>query len=307
MNVPIWEDGGDRGTINSMIYGNISVLNDINQKDLQLQPHPGNDLADGSLVVTQFNPKTDSKPSLGYILSVNDLPTSHYHRGNNFTMLDLSYAHGWNGHGILTIDQAKLGLMNMVDEAFQTETGASNGHPPVVFQTETGASNGHPPVVLVDGDPLHEIVSSLTLTLTLIHVGDPLHEIENKVKELISNLLNVRLAMDMPKWEAPDILVIVEIFGSFLYPLVLSLQLPLYLYVSVMEKEERLTEMQLCILTLTLTLIGGKTHRDATMYGMPAMGHESIKYDLKHDILLRCGRFLLVRWLIRRDSFLAYP
>jgi len=38
-------------------------------------------------------------------------------------------------------------------------------------------------------------------------------------------------------------LVIVEAFGTFLYPIALSLQLPIYIFMLVMEKADRLREM----------------------------------------------------------------
>ncbi|QDZ20369.1 P-loop-containing nucleoside triphosphate hydrolase [Chloropicon primus] len=50
---------------------------------------------------------------------------------------------------------------------------------------------------------------------------------------------------NMPQYEESKLTNIVQIFGSFLYPIALVLQLPLYMYVSVMEKENKLRQCQL--------------------------------------------------------------
>ena len=50
---------------------------------------------------------------------------------------------------------------------------------------------------------------------------------------------------NMPQYEESKLQHIVQLFGSFLYPIALVLQLPLYMYVSVMEKEKNLRQCQL--------------------------------------------------------------
>lgn len=51
--------------------------------------------------------------------------------------------------------------------------------------------------------------------------------------------------LNMPQYEEGTMENLVEIFGSFLYPIALILQLPLYMYVTVMEKEKGLRQAQL--------------------------------------------------------------
>jgi len=47
----------------------------------------------------------------------------------------------------------------------------------------------------------------------------------------------------MPYKARADLLVILELFGTFLYPLALALQLPIYIYILVLEKADKLREM----------------------------------------------------------------
>ena len=53
------------------------------------------------------------------------------------------------------------------------------------------------------------------------------------------------ILLNMPQYEEGTMENLVEIFGSFLYPIALILQLPLYMYVTVMEKEKGLRQAQL--------------------------------------------------------------
>ena len=65
-----------------------------------------------------------------------------------------------------------------------------------------------------------------------------------QLQQLVS-FLDLRTAVTMAERSTADLLGVVEIFGSFLYPLALTLQLPLYVFVMVLEKESLLREMQL--------------------------------------------------------------
>jgi ABC-type multidrug transport system ATPase subunit len=60
----------------------------------------------------------------------------------------------------------------------------------------------------------------------------------------IDSIVGIKTVSTMPLNEKPDLLAIVEIFGSFLYPLALTLQLPVYIYIIVLEKETKLRELQ---------------------------------------------------------------
>jgi len=208
-SVPYFLYAGSKTSLNGLVVSNITHLNTIDKGSLYDQPHPANELADGTILVNKYDPP---KASVGYTLATNDLLMAQYHRANNFTRLDIG-SHYSHHHGIVLTDPPRLSLMEMIHSSMQEEAG--------VIPPRTPASLGS---------------EGLTPKGLGIFVSD-----------LIRNALNVQFAQVMPKWEQPDILVIVEIFGSFLYPLVLSLQLPVYLYVAVMEKEERLTEMQLCM------------------------------------------------------------
>lgn len=57
------------------------------------------------------------------------------------------------------------------------------------------------------------------------------------------NPWNIKFVQEMPYFASADILAILEIFGTFLYPIALTLQLPIYLSIIVWEKEEKLREM----------------------------------------------------------------
>eukprot|EP01138_Halocafeteria_seosinensis_P011339 gb/GECG01011582.1/.p1 GENE.gb/GECG01011582.1/~~gb/GECG01011582.1/.p1 ORF type:complete len:2138 (+),score=187.49 gb/GECG01011582.1/:1-6414(+) len=67
---------------------------------------------------------------------------------------------------------------------------------------------------------------------------------DNPLFQLIEQLLETRAVATLPVKESQNPMQIVEVFGSFLYPIALTLQLPLYIYVMVLEKETRLIELQ---------------------------------------------------------------
>uniref|UniRef100_A0A7S3G9R0 ABC transporter domain-containing protein n=1 Tax=Palpitomonas bilix TaxID=652834 RepID=A0A7S3G9R0_9EUKA len=61
--------------------------------------------------------------------------------------------------------------------------------------------------------------------------------------DIFCQAAGIKFAQAMPFYKSLDILAAIELFGSFLYPLALSLQLPIYVYIICLEKEERLREM----------------------------------------------------------------
>lgn len=54
---------------------------------------------------------------------------------------------------------------------------------------------------------------------------------------------NIKMVQQMPYFASANVLDILEIFGTFLYPIALTLQLPIYISIIVWEKEEKLREM----------------------------------------------------------------
>ena len=68
--------------------------------------------------------------------------------------------------------------------------------------------------------------------------------IDPAVQALIGPYLFVKGLGTLPAVSTTSILVIVQVFGSFLYPIALTLQLPIGVYVLTLEKEERLLELQ---------------------------------------------------------------
>ena len=80
----------------------------------------------------------------------------------------------------------------------------------------------------------------------LIKSHDRYLEILSALPEYVKPLVGVGSVLyNMPKYEESRLTNIVQIFGSFLYPIALVLQLPLYMYVTVMEKEKNLRQCQL--------------------------------------------------------------
>jgi hypothetical protein len=53
----------------------------------------------------------------------------------------------------------------------------------------------------------------------------------------------MKWAQPMPTFAEANILAALEIVGTLLYPIALTLQLPIYIYILVMEKSEKLTEL----------------------------------------------------------------
>ena len=68
--------------------------------------------------------------------------------------------------------------------------------------------------------------------------------LEQELLNTINSLVGIKMAASMPMIETPNLLAIVEIFGSFLYPMALTLQLPVYIFIIVLEKETKLRELQ---------------------------------------------------------------
>lgn len=58
--------------------------------------------------------------------------------------------------------------------------------------------------------------------------------------------LNTKLVQQIPYFASTNILDLLEIFGTFLFPIALTLQLPIYISIIVWEKEEKLREMMKC-------------------------------------------------------------
>lgn len=71
-----------------------------------------------------------------------------------------------------------------------------------------------------------------------------LPSIPGGIAGFLEDLLEFRAVATMPVEEWNNPMQIVEVFGSFLYPIALTLQLPLYIYIMVLEKETRLIELQ---------------------------------------------------------------
>ena len=86
-------------------------------------------------------------------------------------------------------------------------------------------------------DAFIEHVSSNSSTTTL-------NPLEKELIKTLDSIVGLKMASSMPVIEKPDLLGIVEVFGSFLYPMALTLQLPVYIFVVVLEKETRLRELQ---------------------------------------------------------------
>jgi hypothetical protein len=58
-------------------------------------------------------------------------------------------------------------------------------------------------------------------------------------------ILDLVFLQGMPEYKSQDIFALLEVFGTFLFPIALSLQLPIYIYILVLEKFEKLREMML--------------------------------------------------------------
>ncbi len=144
-----------------------------------------------------------SLENLEYRFSVNDASVALYHRNNGFSRLASRYASLYDGDVTLLIPQGKLALMSMVNDAFVYSVA-----PP-------------PPLTPIDEDS----------------------DIGNQVLAVLEQTLGLKIASTMPMVQTESILGIVEIFGSFLYPMALTLQLPLYLFLIVLDKETRVREL----------------------------------------------------------------
>jgi hypothetical protein len=59
-----------------------------------------------------------------------------------------------------------------------------------------------------------------------------------------STNISIKAVATMPELSSTDILALVQVFGSFLYPVALTLQVPLFVFVRVLEKEAGLLELQ---------------------------------------------------------------
>ena len=59
----------------------------------------------------------------------------------------------------------------------------------------------------------------------------------------ILELFATNFVQQIPYYTYANLLDVVEVMGTFLYPLALSLQLPIYVYIMVMEKEEKIREL----------------------------------------------------------------
>jgi ABC-type multidrug transport system ATPase subunit len=81
---------------------------------------------------------------------------------------------------------------------------------------------------------------------SILKSHDYFYEVLETMPYYVKPLLGVGSVLyNMPHYEASRLQSIVQLFGSFLYPIALVLQLPLYMYVSVMEKERNLRQCQL--------------------------------------------------------------
>ena len=141
---------------------------------------------------------------LNFTFSINDAMIALYHRPNGFTRLSSKHASLYTD-SVQLFDQGKMALFSLLSVAFS------------------------------------DYVADVTLENSTKKPSTPE---EKELLQLVDNLVGLKMASTMPVVEQPNLLAIVEIFGSFLYPMALTLQLPVYVFVVVLEKESRLRELQ---------------------------------------------------------------
>ena len=98
----------------------------------------------------------------------------------------------------------------------------------------------------------------------------------------------------MPEVKSESILALVEIFGSFLYPMALTLQLPVYSFLIVLEKETRFRELS--------RIMGQKS---ATYWAATLVFNLSI-YAVVVTCFWAAGAFLKLRFFVQMSSSLLF-
>lgn len=88
-------------------------------------------------------------------------------------------------------------------------------------------------------------ISPARLALMDLVNGAYLHDrgLAPQVTNPLLKPLTLNAVASFPVVQTVDFEFIVELFGCFLYPIALTLQLPLFVFVMVLEKEKRLREM----------------------------------------------------------------
>ena len=105
VNVPSFEKKENKSEINSELYQYLEVYNDNSFQDISAPPLTYL-LADGFVNFVNLN---INQSKINFTFSVNDNIFEFYHRKNNFTR---------NAFGRLIIQQGKLALMSMINNAF---------------------------------------------------------------------------------------------------------------------------------------------------------------------------------------------
>jgi len=194
------------------------------------------------------------EPKLEYIFSINDLPLKSYHRANAFTRV--GYFGGMDG---LVLVEGKLAAMSLMHQTYSKllYTHASQ------VNAKRGQDKASPSTPL---DDLFESVSTTGNSSVLHRIShffpkqhqhgfvedlpvpsEPSVEYETwedqgqkrgdavEVQFTLESL-RLRFVQVMPYRGGFDLYAMLELVGTLLFPIAMSLQLPIFMYIMVMEK-----------------------------------------------------------------------
>ena len=172
------------------------------------------------------------KQKVHFRFSVNDADVALYHRPNGFSRLASRYASLYDGDISLLIPQGQMALYSLASDAFMQ-------------YLSPAPSRSH-----ISSEKAWEA-----------------HRLQNpEFNSFIDSTLGLRIAVSMPEQKSESILAIVEIFGSFLYPMALTLQLPVYSFLIVLEKETRVRELSKIMGQKTLVFWAATLFFNMSMY-----------------------------------------
>jgi ABC-type multidrug transport system ATPase subunit len=198
-------------------------------------------------------------PRVRFRFSINDAGVALYHRPNGFTRLASRYANLYDGDVSLLISQGKMAMYALVAEGSMDYVSSPR------------------------------VTSSVLLSGLFDDLG--LHE---QASNFLETTLGLKIAISMPEVKSESILAIVEIFGSFLYPMALTLQLPVYSFLIVLEKETRFRELS--------KIMGQKS---STYWASTLVFNLSI-YAVVAACFWGAGAFLKLRFFVQTSGSLLF-
>ena len=209
IQVPYFTEKNNWTRIQEQLFQDLTILNSEPKSILENidLAYPNYLTPDGAV---EFATIDSVQHKLNFTFSVNDAQIALFHRPNGFTRLASKHASLYTD-SVQLFDQGKMALFSMLSSAF------------IDLSTIAG-QNG---------------------TTTLVNgTTTPVNPAEVELLKAMDSITGIKMVASMPLRETPDLLGVVEVFGSFLYPMALTLQLPVYIFIIVLEKETRLRELQ---------------------------------------------------------------